>query len=375
MHPRAVLALLAGASVVAAFESPNQWNNLGAERFRAGDTAGAEKLYLRALAGWQQAGEPRSEARTVSNLAVVYRAQGRYREAETMYQNALRMLERTHSGESAEAATTLNNLAELYRVCGEPARGEPYALRAVALEERLFGAGHPATAEALHTLAAIARDRGRLDEAIALYHRAGAVLESTPGARSNPLLARNLANVAEIRLAQGAYAEAESASRDALAVADASFGPRDPARAQSLNNLAQALRFERRFEEAEPLYQETIALLGRDAAAAGHVVANLAGAYHDQERESRAVELYTRALALLEASLGAGHPETELVRTRFAEVRRAQGHYAQSLDLYRHAVPLLERSYGPDDPRVMAALHDFKRTEAEAKQHIVEVLR
>jgi tetratricopeptide (TPR) repeat protein len=373
MHSRAVVAFLAWASILAAAEGPGEWNNLGAERFRAGDNTAAEELYLRALAGWRDAAQPRFEARTLSNLAVVYRTQGRYGDAEAMYREALRLLEKNHLSETAEAVTPLNNLAELYRVEGEPARGEPYARRSVALAESLFGAGDPAAAGGLHTLAAITRDRGRLDDALALYGRAAALLEKLPPSQAGAPLVRNFANVAEIRLAQREYAEAESAARRALALAGEASAPRDSGRAQALNNLAQALRFERRFNEAEPLYEEAVRLFEGDAAATARVLANLAGFWHDQEREPRAAELYTRALALLEASLGAGNPETELVRTRLAEVRRAQGHYAQSLDLYRRAVPLLARSYGFDDPRVASAVHDFESTEAEAKRHILAV--
>ncbi|HVX66600.1 MAG TPA: tetratricopeptide repeat protein, partial [Bryobacteraceae bacterium] len=210
----------------------------------------------------------------------------------------------------------------------------------------------------------------RLDEALALYGRASALLENLPRPQAGERLARNYANVAEIRMAQEKYAEAESAARRALAAAG---DQRGPARALALNNLAQALRFEHRFEEAGPLYREAITLLEGDTAASARVLANLAGFYHDQEREMRAVELYTRALAMLESSLGAGNPETELVRTRLAEVRRAQGHYAQSLDLYRRALPRLARSYGSGDPRVISVLHEFEHAEAEAKQHILEV--
>jgi tetratricopeptide (TPR) repeat protein len=355
---------------VTAADTPAAWNNLGAERFRAGDMAGAEQLYLRALAGWDQAGEPRLRVRTMSNLAVVYRAQGRSGDAEATYMEALRLLEKTGSEESAEAATTLNNLAELYRIRGEAARGKRYAQQAVELAERLYGAGHPAASAGLHTLAAIEREQGHMDQALALYDRERAALERAPGARTDPRLVTNLANVAEIRLAGSEWTEAESAARRALDVAETSLGPRDPARAQCLNNLAQALRFERRFEEAEPLYRAALDVPA-EAAAHARILANYAGFYHDQERESRAVELYTQALAALETSLGARNPEVALVHTRLAEVRRAQGHYARSLELYHHAVPVLEHSWGFDDPRVMAASRALKRTEAEASRHIV----
>ncbi len=371
MNRVVVPVLLAVAGALSATEGPADWNNLGAKSFAAHDYAAAEKLYLRALTGWKQAGESRSQVRTMSNLAVLYRAEGRYRDAESLYLEALHLMEAGHFHESPEAVTTLNNLAEMYRSGGEAARGERHARESVALAGRVFGAEHPAAADGLHTLAAICRDLGRPEEALELYGRARRLIEKSAGPR-DPRLVANLANTAEVRMAQGEYSEAETLSRRALALAEESAGVKATARAQALNNLAQALRLQKRYDEAEPLYRQALAILDRDPASA-RILANLAGFYHDRENESRAVEYYTRALEVLESSLGPEHPETALIRTRLAEVRRAQGHYAESLALFRSSVPLLERSYGVQDPRVLAAVHEFERATAEAKRHTVAV--
>ncbi len=365
MDSRVFLALLVIGCASAA-ESPAVWNNRGAERFAAHDYSGAERLYLQALEGWKTAPEPRDQARTMSNLAVLYRVQRRYGEAESTYREALELLERSGMAESAEAATTLNNLAELYRWRGEPARGEPYARRAVALAERMSPAGDPVAANSLHTLAAITRDRGRLEEALSLYARERERLGNT-GA---PVVS-NLSNAAEIRIAQKRYADAEALARRAVDMAETS-GAQPRKRALALNNLAQALRFERRYDEAEPLYAEALGLLDGTPESA-EVLANFAGLQHDREREARAVEYYRRALNVMDGSVGPEHPEPALVRTRLADVRRAQGHYSESLDLYRQSLPLLERAYGPDDERVVAAARAFKRATAEAQRHTVAV--
>ncbi len=61
---------------------------------------------------------------------------------------------------------------------------------------------------------------------------------------------------------QGNYAEAVKQTKAALSAAEA-FGPDDPRLATSLNNLAALYYAQRRYDEAEPLYQHAITITER----------------------------------------------------------------------------------------------------------------
>ena len=51
----------------------------------------------------------------LNNLARLYRARGKYAEAEPLYKRALAINEKALGSDHPDLATTLNNLAELYR--------------------------------------------------------------------------------------------------------------------------------------------------------------------------------------------------------------------------------------------------------------------
>ena len=62
---------------------------------------------------------------SLNNLAALYRAQGRYAEAEPLYKRALAIGEKTLGPEHPEVATSLKNLRLLYRAQGRDAEAEP----------------------------------------------------------------------------------------------------------------------------------------------------------------------------------------------------------------------------------------------------------
>jgi tetratricopeptide (TPR) repeat protein len=63
-------------------------------------------------------------ANSLNNLAVLYRAQGRYPEAEPLNQRALAIQEKALGPEHPNTVTNLNNLAELYRAQGRNEEAE-----------------------------------------------------------------------------------------------------------------------------------------------------------------------------------------------------------------------------------------------------------
>jgi tetratricopeptide (TPR) repeat protein len=83
--------------------------------------------------------------------------------------------------ETAEEIRALNEqVAELYAQ-GKYKEATPIAEQALALAERTLDQGHSETINALDHLAALLRERGRYNEAEPLYERALAARERTLG--------------------------------------------------------------------------------------------------------------------------------------------------------------------------------------------------
>ncbi len=103
------------------------------------------------------------------------RAQGKYVEAEPLYQRALAISENSLGPEHPHVATSLNNLAELYRAQGKYVEAEPLYMRSLAIRERALGSEHPDVATGLENYAALLRQTARTDEAANMEARAKAI--------------------------------------------------------------------------------------------------------------------------------------------------------------------------------------------------------
>jgi tetratricopeptide (TPR) repeat protein len=84
-----------------------------------------------------------AEPTLLNNLADLYRAQGRYADAEPLYKRSLAIREKALGADHPDVATSLNNLANLYRAQGRYADAEPLYKRALAIRERVLGPDHP----------------------------------------------------------------------------------------------------------------------------------------------------------------------------------------------------------------------------------------
>ena len=62
-------------------------------------------------------------------------------------------------------ATSLNNLAVLYSSQGKYVEAEPLYQRALAIYERVFGAAHPDVARVLGNMAGLYKNMGREEDA------------------------------------------------------------------------------------------------------------------------------------------------------------------------------------------------------------------
>jgi len=76
-------------------------------------------------------------------LGELYRAQGKYSEAESLHKRFLEMREKTLGPDHPYVANSLNNLAAVYEAQGKYAEAEPLYKRALKIDEKALGPDHP----------------------------------------------------------------------------------------------------------------------------------------------------------------------------------------------------------------------------------------
>ena len=163
-----------------------------------------EQVYLAALSEAKAiGGDPLRLATIQNNLAALYHEQGRYREAETLLREALRLREELIGKESFEVAITLSNLAEMIHVSGRSAEAEELCLKSIGILEKQTGLPRLRLAVSLNNLAELYSSQGRYRDAERLLMQAVGIEEGAPNPDQLNLATRwnNLALFAERRVA------------------------------------------------------------------------------------------------------------------------------------------------------------------------------
>ncbi|NEQ81057.1 MAG: tetratricopeptide repeat protein, partial [Moorea sp. SIO2I5] len=235
-----------------------------------------------------------------------YSRQGRYQEAEPLYQQALDLRKRLLGEEHPDVATSLNNLAALYSRQGRYQQAEPLYQQALQLFKRLLGEEHLDVATSLNNLAFLYESQGRYQEAEPLYQQALDLRKRLLG-EEHPDVATSLNNLAFLYSSQGRYQEAEPLYQQALQLKKRVLGEEHPSVATSLNNLAFLYESQGRYQEAEPLYQQALQLkkrvLGEEHPSVATSLNNLAALYYTQGKITPALELLEQGLEVEERNL------------------------------------------------------------------------
>ena len=111
-------------------------------------------------------------------------------------------------------------------------------------------------------------------------------------------------------------------------------GPEDPRHAATLNTLAVLYHAQRKYAQAEPLYQRVLTLLeqtvGPEHPTLATTLNNLAVMYEAQDKYSEAEALYQRALALMERTLGTEHPNLAATLDNYTDLLRKMQREAEA---------------------------------------------
>ncbi len=114
-----------------------KYSEAGGKAYRSGQYAEAEKLLLVALKEAEKFGELDGRLiYSLNDLAELYRAQGKYAEAEPFFRRVLAILEKALGPEHPDVATTLENYAVLLRKTNRDAEAAKMEARAKTIRAK-----------------------------------------------------------------------------------------------------------------------------------------------------------------------------------------------------------------------------------------------
>jgi tetratricopeptide (TPR) repeat protein len=155
---------------------------------------------------------------------------------------------------------------------------------------------------------------------------------------------------------QGRFAEAVAADRDALRVAEQTFGPEHHATGYAMIHLGDHVSgVEQDFAEAERLYRRGLELMARhfgdDSIRLIHGLNSLA-ALLGSRGDTAAEQLYRRALTIRQSATGPEHPQVAEQLQKLAGELARQGRAQEAEALARQALAVTVRTLGARHPAI-----------------------
>jgi tetratricopeptide (TPR) repeat protein len=301
---------------------------------------------------------------SMDNLASTYHIQGRWKEAEELEVQVLETRTRIFGDEHPDTLTSMGNLALTYHSQGRWKEAEELEVQVLETRTRIFGDEHPDTLTSMGNLASTYHRQGRWDEAEELEVQVMRMRTRVLG-KQHPDTLASMNNLALALSGQGKYPEAEKMYQETLALQEIVLGKEHPNTLTSMNNLAQALSGQGKYLEAEKMHRETLALgekvLGKEHPGTLTSMNNLADALSQQGKYAEAEKMYNETLALQEMILGIEHPDTLESISNLAQALSGQGKYAEAEKMHHETLALQKMILGKEHPSTLTSMSNLAR--------------
>jgi eukaryotic-like serine/threonine-protein kinase len=196
------------------------------------------------------------------------------------------------------------------------------------------------------------------------WERAHALRTQYLGA-DDPVTLRTASSLADALRLEGVYADAEQLAADVLARQRRILGSDHPNTISTINNLGLIHSRQGRYAESEALFAEAFARRKRvsgpehsDTLAAMH---NLAGAYLDVGRDEEGERLSLETLSIVHRIFGADHPHTLMTLNNLAQMYLSFGNAAEAEEHCAQALAGRQRVLGPEHPLTLVSATTLAR--------------
>lgn len=284
-----------------------------------------EKELLAAVSETAQTKPPDSRtAKAHEDLGDFYSAEGRYADAEKVYQKTLELKEDILGRANPAIIPAVDDVARVSFAQMKYDQAADFMSRELRIMEREYGDSDPKLLACLEQVARVLEAAAKYPDAEKFLSRAIAIREKASGADSVELTP-DLIQMARIQVARRNLTAGEALYEKVLKIQQTKFSPNAPELLPSLDALA-ALSIEQH-KDAESLLKRTLSIregsLGPTHVEVARNLDALAALFTEQKRFAEAQKASERALFIWMKELKAGSPELAEKYQKMAELYEA----------------------------------------------------
>nr|OQO18566.1 hypothetical protein B0A51_14525 [Rachicladosporium sp. CCFEE 5018] len=197
--------------------------------------------------------------KSMNNLALTYRHQGLFKEAEKLHVEVLEAQRRVLGEEHLDTLGSVHNIAITHRDQGRWKEAEELHAKVLEARRRVLGEEHSDTLESMHNLASTYSDQGRWEEAEELHAKVLEARRRVLGEEHVDIL-ESMHNLASTYSDQGRWREAVKLQVKVLEVRSGVLGAEHPETLMTTSDLAWTLRHLGQHDAALDLMEQAASL-------------------------------------------------------------------------------------------------------------------
>ncbi|KAI4326707.1 hypothetical protein MLD38_031992 [Melastoma candidum] len=262
------------------------------------------------------------------SIGDTYLSLTRYDEAVFAYQKALTVFKTTKGENHPSVASVFVRLAELYNKTGKFREAKSYCENALRIYEKpLPGIPPEEFASGLTDVSAIYESMNEIEEAIKLLKKALTGYNDAPGHQGT--IAGIEAQIGVMQYMLGNYSESYASFQNAVAKLRASGEKKSAFFGIALNQMGLACIQRHTINEAVGLFEEARDILEEEYGPYHPdtlgVYSNLAGTYDALGRSDDAIKLLEHVVVMREEKLGTANPDVDEEKRRLSELLKESG--------------------------------------------------
>jgi len=252
--------------------------------------------------------QPPVEAHLKNTIGNIYAALGDYQNAELMARSALALRQSDPAGQPADLAESHFDLAHHLWRQGKLAEAEQVASGGLTLATNSLGKKDPLIAKSLAQLGVIVQDQGRLADAEDLFRESLAMRRQLLG-NKHPTVAQTLNSLSGVLALEGKQGEAEKINREALRVFGWSNTPlfgwstrQDSSDDDSIYSRGLEFHDKGNLPEAEACFRQAVTIRRKNKHDLDVAISALANTLRRQQKFSEAEPLFRECVAMRETN-------------------------------------------------------------------------